>query len=155
MSKTSLGVAALFALFVAGLGLACGQTGLKPRGGTAGAGGTAKGGQAGGGVTGGSGGSIGVGGGTTSASGIGAGGAGGIGAGGTVGAGGFGAGGIGGAGGGTGGTCLRNLCVMPICAGEFQPNPDPCGCPICVPTPDAGIAKDSGGPDYPTYCELL
>jgi hypothetical protein len=27
------------------------------------------------------------------------------------------------------------------------PNPDPCGCPICGPTPDAGVAKDAGGQD--------
>lgn len=31
--------------------------------------------------------------------------------------------------------------------GGTQPNPDPCGCPICAPTPDAGIAKDGGGQD--------
>jgi hypothetical protein len=54
--------------------------------------------------------------------------------------------GAGGAGGGTGGTCLSNFCIMPFCAGEFQPNPDPCGCDICVPSPDAGVTKD-GGPD--------
>jgi len=36
------------------------------------------------------------------------------------------------------------------CAGEVQPNPnDPCGCPICVPKPDAGIVKDAGSPDGP------
>jgi hypothetical protein len=105
-------------LFVAGLiGLACSSSGLKARGSSAGAGSVANGGQAGSGAVGG--------------------------AGGTVGAGGVGAGD---AGGGTGGTCLSNFCIMPLCAGEFQPNPDPCGCDICVPSPDAGVTKD-GGPD--------
>ena len=71
-----------------------------------------------------------------------------------------GSGGVGGVGsggtngGGTGGTgsCLPASCSipMPACAGEVQPNPnDPCGCPICVPKPDAGIAKDAGSPDGP------
>ena len=67
---------------------------------------------------------------------------------------GMGGGGSGGTSGGTGGTvsCLPALCSIPMhaCAGEVQPNPnDPCGCPICVPTPDAGIAKDAGNPDSP------
>jgi len=42
--------------------------------------------------------------------------------------------------------------TMPACAGEFQPNPDdPCGCPICVPKPDAGLRKtlEPGQPDLP------
>ena len=86
-------------------------------GGASGAGG-ASGGAGSSGTTGGSGGSIGVGG-----------------------------AGSGGTSGGTGGTvsCLPALCLMPPCTGESQPNPnDPCGCPICVPTPDAGVAKDAG-----------
>ena len=91
-------------------------------GGASGAGG-ASGGAGSSGTTGGSGGSIGVGG-----------------------------AGSGGTSGGTGGTvsCLPALCLMPPCTGESQPNPnDPCGCPICVPTPDAGVAKDAGNPDSP------
>jgi hypothetical protein len=63
-----------------------------------------------------------------------------------------GVGGVGSGGTGTGGTvsCLPPLCFIPACAGELQPNPnDPCGCPICVPNPDAGIAKDAGSPDSP------
>ena len=63
-------------------------------------------------------------------------------------------GGSGGTSGGTGGTgsCLPALCSIPMhaCAGEVQQNPDdPCGCPICVPNSDAGVAKDAGSPDGP------
>jgi len=69
--------------------------------------------------------------------------------GGTTGAGGVGAGKTGGAGGGTGGAsgCPLIACPALACVGETQPNPDPCGCPICAPTPDAGVAKDAGGQD--------
>jgi hypothetical protein len=57
---------------------------------------------------------------------------------------GIGGGGSGGTSGGTGGTvsCLPAVCFIPACAGELQPAP--CGCPICVPKPDAGVAKDAG-----------
>jgi hypothetical protein len=124
-------------LVLAGLvGLACSSSGLKARGSSAGAGGVVKGGQAGSTIDSG----------TTG------------GTGGTIGTGGAGGAGIAGASGNTGGTggCSRIDCHMPACAGEFQPNPDPCGCAvICVATPDAGIAKDAGGPDYPSYCELV
>jgi hypothetical protein len=75
---------------------------------------------------------------------------------GSGGVGGVGSGGT--SGGGTGGTgsCLPPLCFIPACAGELQPNPnDPCGCPICVPNPDAGVTKDAGSPDFPAYCELV
>jgi hypothetical protein len=96
-------------------------------GGTSGVGGTS-GGAGSSGITGGSGGSVGIGG-----------------------------GGFGGTNGGTGGavSCPPALCSIPMhaCAGEVQPNPnDPCGCPICVPNPDAGIAEDAGGPDTPPTC---
>jgi hypothetical protein len=146
MFKMSTGVAALF---LAGLiGFACSNgSGLKPGGG---AGRAAKGGQAGGGVSGGSGGTIGAGG-TGAGS---PGGAGGIVAGstgGTIGAGGIGEGGAGGTGGT--GTCLQNLCAMPLCTGELRPNPDGCGCPICVPSPDAGAARD-GNQDGPACLAL-
>jgi hypothetical protein len=149
MLKTSTCVAAAF---MAGLiSLACSSSGLKGGGSSAGAGGAVKGGQAGStidsGTTGGTGGAIGTGG----AWGVSSGGAG-NGAAGTIGAGGFGAAGAAGASGNTGGTggCSRGDCHMPACAGEFQPNPDPCGCAvICVPNPDAGIAKDAGSPDSP------
>jgi hypothetical protein len=84
-------------------------------GGASGVGG-ASGGAGGSGATGGSGGSVGIGG-----------------------------GGSGGTSGGTGGTVscvLPAVCFVPACAGELQPAP--CGCPICVPKPDAGVAKDAG-----------
>jgi len=61
--------------------------------------------------------------------------------GGSVGVGGVGSGGTSG---GTGGTvsCFPAECFIPACTGELQPTP--CGCPICVPKPDAGVAKDAG-----------
>jgi len=106
--------ACVLSLFTASLiSLACSSSGLKARGSSAGAGSVANGGQAGSGAVGGAGGTVG---------------AGGVGAGGAV--------------GGTGGTCLPSSCVVPFCAGELQPNTDPCGCPICSPV-DAGIAEDS------------
>jgi hypothetical protein len=145
MLKRSMCVAAAF---MAGLiSLACSSSGLKGGGSSAGAGGAVKGGQAGSTTTTGTGGAIGTGG----AWGVSSGGAG-NGAAGTIGAGGFGGAGTAGASGNTGGTggCSRIDCHMPVCAGEFQPNPDPCGCAvICVPNPDAGIAKDAGSPDSP------
>ena len=147
--KTSTCVAAAF---MAGLiSLACSNSGLKGEGSSAGAGGAVKGGQDGStissGTTAGTGGAIGTGG----AWGVSSGGAG-SGAAGTIGAGGFGGAGAAGASGNTGGTggCSRIDCHMPACAGEFQPNPDPCDCAvICEPNPDAGIAKDAGSPDNP------
>ena len=146
------------ALFVAGLiSLACSSSGLKGGGSTAGAGGAVKGGQAdsfiGSGTTGGMGGTI-----RTGGAGAARTGGAGSGAGGTSNAGGVGGSGTAGASGSAGGTggCSRGDCHMPACAGEFEPNPDPCGCAvICVLNPDAGVAKDTGGPDYPTYCELI
>jgi hypothetical protein len=60
------------------------------------------------------------------------------------------AGGTGGVVGGTGGTvaCPPHPCfVLASCADRLVPNPDPCGCPICPPTPDAGVANDAGGAD--------
>src|SRR5208337_654078 len=98
-------------LVLAGLvGLACGSSGLKARGSSAGAGGVVKGGQAASTIESG----------TTG------------GTGGTIGTGGAGGAGIAGASGNTGGTggCSRIDCHMPACAGEFQPNPDPCGCAV-------------------------
>jgi hypothetical protein len=136
------------------ISLACSSSGLKSRGSTAAGGG---GGQAdstiGSGTTGGTVGTIATGG----SGGASTGGAG-SGAAGTIGAGGFGGAGAAGASGNTGGTggCSHIDCHMPACAGEFQPNPDPCGCAvICVPNPDAGIAKDAGSPDFPAYCYLI
>jgi hypothetical protein len=142
MLKASTCVAALF---VAGLiSLACSSSGLKARGSSAsGGGGGQAGSTIGSGTTGGTGGTIGTGGAWGVSSG---------------GAGEFGGAGAAGASGNTGGTdgCSRIDCHMPACAGEFQPNPDPCGCAvICVLTPDAGVAKDAGGPDFPAYCELV
>lgn len=121
------------ALFVAGvLGLACSDhSGLTF--GAVGSGGGAKGGQAGstGGNTVGSGGTVGTGGG-----------------------GGVSTGGTSGDTGGTGGCPSQGLCVELACVGGLQPNPDPCGCPICAPTPDAGVAKDAGNSDAPRICPL-
>jgi len=73
--------------------------------------------------------------------------AGGSGGRGTAGAGGVQTGGIGGAGGSAGGTsrCSSFACPPLFCAGGLLPNSDPCGCPLCASTPDAGV--DGGGPD--------
>jgi len=149
--------ACVSAAFMAGLiSVGCSGSGLKGGGGSAGAGGEVKGGQAGStmssGTAGGTGGAIG---GSTTGGPIGATGGVADGSGGSIGVGGVGSGGTSG---GTGGTisCLPALCSMPACAGDIQPNPDnPCGCPICVPNPDAGATKDAGSPDFPAYCELV
>jgi hypothetical protein len=137
--------ACVSAAFMAGLiSVGCSGSGLKGGGGSAGAGGAVKGGQAGStmssGTAGGTGGAIG---GSTTDGPIGATGGVADGSGGSIGVGGVGSGGTSG---GTGGTisCLPALCSMPACAGDIQPNPDPCGCPICAPPPDAGVAKDAG-----------
>ena len=142
MFKISTGVAAL--LVASLLGLACtNQAGLNSGEKTGGAGGAAKGGQTGG-VAGGSGGTIGVGGIVTGGSS------------GTIGTGGVGAGGTSGSGGSGGKTsCLPVACPALTCVGGFQPNSDPCGCPICVPNADAGVAKDAGGPDTTPVCPLV
>ena len=60
--------------------------------------------------------------------------------------------GTGGAVGGTGATveCPLHPCfVLASCADRLVPNPDPCGCPICPPNPDAGVANDAGRADGP------
>ena len=68
------------------------------------------------------------------------------GSGGTIGTGGVGVGGAGGAKGGACGTvCTPIVCPALACVGGYQPNPDPCGCPICAPNLDGGMAKDAGG----------
>jgi hypothetical protein len=126
MCKMSTGVVALF---MAGLvGVACGgQPGLTSDEGSGGNAGGAQGGQAGSTVDGGTAGGLG----------------------GTTGAGGVGAGETGGAGGGTGGTsgCPPIACPAFGCVGVTHLDPDPCGCPVCGPAPDAGPAKDAGGQD--------
>ena len=43
-------------------------------------------------------------------------------------------------------------CPAIACVGGTHPNPDPCGCPLCGPAPDAGVAKDAGPP---TACPML
>ncbi len=136
MFKMSTGVAAL--LVVGVLGLACtNQAGLNPGEEPGGAGGAAKGGQTGG-VAGGSGGTIAVGGVVTGGSG------------GAIATGGVGTGGTSGTGGSGGkGPCLPVACPALACVGGFQPNPDPCGCPVCGPNPDSGVTKDAGSPDGP------
>jgi hypothetical protein len=129
MCKMSTGVVAFS---VAGLvGLACSdQSGLNSLGGGAENGGGAKGGQAGSAV---GAGIAGVSGGTT--------GPGPVGAGGTSGTGGTtGSGGTTGAGG-----CPLLYCPAMACLGGTQPNPQPCGCPICEPNPDGGTGGGAGG----------
>ena len=136
MRKMSTGVAVLF---LAGLlGLACtDKSGLTPLGGSGGNAGGAKGGQAG---------SV-VGRGTAGGSG------------GTIGAGGVGAGGTSVTGGATGnggttgtGGCPLIACPAIACLYGSLPNPDPCGCSLCAPPPDAGVAKDGGATDGPRIC---
>jgi len=62
-------------------------------------------------------------------------------------------GGSGGTGGASGSTGGPGECPPPPvacgCPGGTvaQANSDPCGCPICSPTSDAGIAKDAANPD--------
>ncbi|MGA7743795.1 MAG: hypothetical protein WBP56_20000 [Polyangia bacterium] len=77
-----------------------------------------------------------------------------VGTGGATGTAGVGAGGKTEAGGGPGGTggCPLIACPAIACLGGTQPNPDPCGCPICGPSPDAGVAKDASPP---TACPML
>ena len=141
MRKMSTGVAALF---VAGLsGLACSdQSGLNPPGGGNGDKGGQAGSAVGSGTTGASGGTIGTGGATVGTGGTPiAGGA--TNTGGTTPAGGM---PIIGSTGGTNG-CPLIACPAIGCLYGYRPNPDPCGCPICAPPPDAGVAKDAGGQD--------
>ena len=70
--------------------------------------------------------------------------------------GGVGTGGTSGTGGSGGkGPCPQVACPALTCVGGFQPNPDPCGCPICGLNPDAGVAKDAGGPDSTPICPLV
>jgi hypothetical protein len=135
MCKMSTGVVALFIASLVGCGSQPALTSGEGSGGNAG---RASGGQAG--STFGSGTAGGFGG-VTGAGGVGAGETGGV--------------STAGASGSTGGTgtCSRIDCGVPACAGEFQPNPDPCGCAvICVPTPDAGLAKDAGSADTTPTC---
>jgi hypothetical protein len=60
------------------------------------------------------------------------------------------AGGTGGVASGTGGTVecpLRPCFVLAACADGTMPNADPCGCPVCPPNLDIGVAKDAGRAD--------
>lgn len=133
MFKMSTGVVAL--LFAGWFGGACsGQSGLQAVGGT-----VATAGQAAG---------------STSSSTAGAGGTGGV-AGGTM------AGGAGGAAAGTGGTgvCPLDPCrVLVACGDGTEPKIDSCGCSVCPPTADAGVANDAGHADAPpsgSACPML
>jgi hypothetical protein len=132
MCKMSTGVVALFIASLVGCGSQPALTSGEGSGGNAG---RASGGQAGSTV------------GSGTADGFG----------GVTGAGGVGAGETGGAGGGTGGTsgCPRLACPAIACVGASQPNPDPCGCPLCGPAPDAGVAKDAGRADTTPVCPLI
>jgi len=111
---------AVVAILIAGWGCG-GQSGLQSAGRDAGAGG-AMGGQAGG----------------TAAVGGTGGGTGGI----TIVA----TGGVGGATGGTGG-CPTVRCPASVCPQGTESTLQPCGCPICVPLPDAGAAVDAASAD--------
>ena len=146
-------------VFVAGLlGLACSdRSGLNSGRGTGGAGGGAKGGQTGGS----SGGTIATGGVSAGSGGAIASGGVQVYSGGAIASGGVRAGGTGGDGAGTVGTsgCPQPPHSCPNrCPGGWPwtttPSPDPCDCPIqiCGPPPDAGVAKDSSGPDTPPGC---
>jgi len=113
MCKMSTSVAPLCVAVV--LGLACGgQSGLKPGGGLAGAGGTANGGHAGGGFSG------------------------------ATGAGGIVSGGVSGAGASGTSTCLVTECPAGPCVPAGQPRPNLCGCPIRDCEPDAGTGGSAG-----------
>ena len=154
MCKMSTGVVALFVVVLVGQG--CSDLpGLNSPVGGAGGGDGAKGGQAGSavgsGTAGGSGGRIGAGG-------VGAGGPGGTtrtggapGTGDTTPTGGTTV---------TGGTtetggCPPIACTAIACPYGYLPSPDPCGCGSCAPPPDAGVAKDAGGPDARLICPLI
>jgi hypothetical protein len=50
---------------------------------------------------------------------------------------------------GTGG-CPLIACPAIACLGDYQPNPDPCGCPICAT--DGGTATDGGKKDAASIC---
>ena len=131
MCKMSTGVVVLFVASL--VGVACGgQPSLTSGEGSGGNAGGAKGGQAGGAVDNG----------TASGSG------------GTAGAGGVGAGETSEAGGGTSGMggCPLIACPAFGCVGETHLDPDPCGCPVCGPAPDSGVAKDA---TPPTACPML
>jgi len=144
---------ALAFLLAGSLGLACGGTGLAPegQGGSGSLGGAVGSGGAGGAAAGGAGGALGTGGhsslgGSATGGGLGSGGK--VGSGGVAGSknGGSMAGGRGGANaggavtGGTGGIlCPPVACPAIGCPYGELPNPDPCGCPICAPRPDAGV----------------
>ena len=186
MFGKSMGIAALFVASLAGT--ACtNRSGLNFSGGSGGAGAGANGGQAGGadsgvasGGTVGMGGAVGAGrtvgtggaigsGGAVGSGGVSIGGAvgsgGAVALGGTLGFGGAGVGGTNGTGGGAGGSSPCHVLPCPLCPpGEHaipQPNPnDPCGCAICVPDSDAGLAKDANATDsgpscLPTACPML
>ena len=128
MCKTSAGFAALLVTGLSG-GACGGHSGLKSGQDGASAEGGATGGQAGSSVS-----SAIVGGSNT---------------GGILSAGGIMAGATGGTigcTGGMGGCPLRPCFVLVACADGTEPNTDPCGCPICPPTRDAGVAMDVASP---------
>jgi len=133
MFKSSTGVLAIFVSGMVGLG--CGsQSSLKP--GKGAPDGAATGGHDSGGASGRTGGTIGSGGVVAGASG---------GSGGSTGTTGGGAtGGVVAGGAGGTGPCFALPCVPLLCpSGYLEEDSDPCGCPRCVPAPDAGIAKDA------------
>jgi hypothetical protein len=37
------------------------------------------------------------------------------------------------------------MCPMLACVGGYLPNPEPCGCPVCAPNSDAGVASPDAG----------
>jgi hypothetical protein len=48
--------------------------------------------------------------------------------------------------------CPLTTCPALSCTRYGSDPRDPCSCPICLPTPDAGVAKDLSGPDSPWVC---
>lgn len=143
----------LFPFFLmTSLGLACDSSGLKSAGSGGTLGGTGGASASGGTVgTGGSdtGGTLGGTGGATSTGG--SSGKGGSGSGGSV-TGGQGGSAAGGASGTGGIICPPVVCLSIGCPNGELPNPDPCGCPICAPAPDAGLQPDAGKDAGPDVC---
>jgi len=139
MSKISLGVAALLTAGIAGLGCSS-QSGIDIPGGDAAVGRGGTGGQA-----------------SVAAGGVQTGGATTGGAGGAMQTGGATAGGAGGSSSASGGaiSCPPIACPALGCVGGFVPNPDPCGCPLCGPNPDAGVTKDAGRICPPINCPAI
>lgn len=139
MNTMSVHIAALLAAGIAGLGCSS-KSGIDLSGGNSGAGRGGAGGQ-------------------TSGAAVGAqtGGATASGAGGAMLTGGAMPTGAGGSSSASGGatSCPAISCPALGCVGGFLPNPDPCGCPLCGPSADAGVTKDAGRICPPISCPAI